>query len=137
MAKESHSNLKADPKSNLAILRPNNEEIEKEKFRQYWTNFSTKNKVYNPRFSYDNNQASMQILSDMKVVFSNRYKQHAKIVIDEVIKVHGSAQGYKETAWGNEIEPDQVVKITEQYLDRFKLDVHFYFGKSLVTTMSA
>lgn len=72
----------------------------------------------------------------MKVVFSNRFKQHAKIVIDEVIKQHGSASGYKEQAWGQEIEHEQVIKIVEHYLDMNKLSVHFFFGKSLVTTMS-
>jgi hypothetical protein len=30
--------LKQDPKSNLAMLKPKNEESEKEKFRQYWNN---------------------------------------------------------------------------------------------------
>ena len=106
MIKEQHSQLKQDPKSNLAWLRPNNEEIEKEKFRNYWENFSTKNKVYNPRFQYENNLGAQKVLSEMKVVFSNRYKHHAKLVIDEVIRQHGSAQGYKEQAWGNECEPD-------------------------------
>jgi len=78
----------------------------------------------------------MKVVSEMKVVFSNRYKLHAKIVIDEVIKHHGSASGYKEQAWGEPCEADQVIKIVEQYLNKFKLDVNFFFGKSLVTTMS-
>ena len=42
----------------------------------------------------------------MKIVFSNRYKAHAKIIIDEVIRTFGSAQGYKEQAWGLEIDRD-------------------------------
>lgn len=37
---EKHSQLKADPKSNLGVLRPKNEEAEKEKFKYYWQNFS-------------------------------------------------------------------------------------------------
>ena len=52
MIRESHSIMKSDPKSNLAMLRPNNEDIEKEKFKNYWNNFATKGKVYNPRFNY-------------------------------------------------------------------------------------
>jgi len=35
-----------------------------------------------------------------------------------------------------EIDRDEIVKITEQYLQKYKLDVNYYFGKSLVTTMS-
>jgi hypothetical protein len=88
----------------LAWLRPTNELTEKEKFKTYWTSFSQRGKVYNPRFQYENAQGASQVVSGMKVVFSNRFKQHAKIVIDEVIKQHGSASGYKEQAWGQEIE---------------------------------
>ena len=54
MSSERHSNLKSDPKSNLGALRPTNEEAEKEKFKNYWVHFATKNKVYNPRFNYVN-----------------------------------------------------------------------------------
>jgi hypothetical protein len=46
---QKHSLLKSDPKSNLAMLKPKNEESEKEKFRTYWDN-QAKGKLYNPRF---------------------------------------------------------------------------------------
>jgi len=54
--------LKSDPKSNLGALRPTNEEAEKEKFKNYWTNFATKNKTYNPRFNYANPQAANKVV---------------------------------------------------------------------------
>ena len=117
-------------------MRPTNEETEKEKFKNYWTNFATKNKVYNPRFNYNNAQAAQKAVMDMKIVYSSRYKNHAKIVIDEVIRTMGSAQGYKEQAWGAEIEREDITKITDDYLKKYKLDVNYWFGKSLVTTMS-
>jgi len=47
---EKHSQLKQDPKSTLVLLRPKNEEAEKEKFKYYWQNFATRQKAYNPRF---------------------------------------------------------------------------------------
>lgn len=49
---EKHSQLKQDPKSNLFLLRPKNEDTEKEKFKYYWQNYPQKGKVYNPRFQY-------------------------------------------------------------------------------------
>lgn len=52
----------------------------------------------------------------MKVVFSNRYKTHAKMVIDEVIRTMGSPANYKEQAWGLEISREEIVKITDNYL---------------------
>lgn len=36
---ERHSQLKSDPKSNLAVLRPKNEDTEKDKFRTYWNSY--------------------------------------------------------------------------------------------------
>jgi hypothetical protein len=45
----------------------------------------------------------MNVVDEMKIVFSNRYKVHAKLVIDEVIKIFGSANRYKEVVWGNEL----------------------------------
>ena len=103
---EKHSQLKADPKANLAILRPKNEQGEKDKFRYYWQNYQTKQKVYNPRFQYHDSQGAQKVLDNMRVVYSTRYKHLAKQVIDEVIKVHGSCQKYKEEAWGKEINKE-------------------------------
>jgi hypothetical protein len=73
----------------------------------------------------------------MKVVFSKRYKSHSKLVIDEVIRNMGSAQGYKEQAWGFELERKDIIKITDEYLTKNRLSVNYFFGKSLVTTMSS
>lgn len=52
------------------------------------------------------------------------------------MKVFGSCQKYKEEAWGNEINKDQIMAICEKYMKTYDLDVHVYFGNSLVTTMS-
>ena len=88
----------------MAVLRPKNEEAEKDKFRTYWNSFDQKGKVYNPRFVYNNTQQANKVVQEMKVVYSSRYRNHAKCVIDEVIRRFGSANGYKEQAWGHEIE---------------------------------
>ena len=47
----------------------------------------------------------------MQIVFSNKYKIHAKCVIDEVIKLFGSATKYKEITWGREISAKEVLEI--------------------------
>ena len=72
----------------------------------------------------------------MAVVFSNRYKIHAKMVIDEVIKMFGSATKYKEITWGREISAKEVLDICNNYIEKNKIKVKVFFGKSLVTTMS-
>lgn len=72
----------------------------------------------------------------MKVCFSNRYKQHARIIIDEVIRLFGSATRYKEVTWGRELSAKEVLSICDDYVRKNQIDVNVYFGKSLVTTMS-
>lgn len=103
---EKHSQLKQDPKSNLFLLRPKNEEAEKDKFRYYWQNFAQKGKPYNPRFQYADQQGAQRVLDNMRVVYSTKYKQQAKQVIDETLKIYGSCQKYKEEAWGKEINKE-------------------------------
>lgn len=48
--------MRVDPKSNLAMTKPKNEQTEKEKFRKCWENFDKggDGKIYNPRFQYGN-----------------------------------------------------------------------------------
>jgi hypothetical protein len=73
----------------------------------------------------------------MKVVYSSRFKNNAKCVIDAVIKQYGSATGYKEAVWGKPLSEPQVLSIVERYLKENNVnDVKYFFGKSLVTTMS-
>jgi len=67
---ERHSLLKQDPSSNLALLRPKNEDSEKQKFELNWQ----KGRVYNPRFQYNDSQAAQRVVEQMKVVFSLKYK---------------------------------------------------------------
>mmetsp|Transcript_36223 Transcript_36223/g.55624 ORF Transcript_36223/g.55624 Transcript_36223/m.55624 type:complete len:102 (+) Transcript_36223:613-918(+) len=74
LPEEKHSQLKADPKSNLQLLRPKNEDIEKEKFKYYWENFGTKGKTYNPRFQYVDFQGAQRVIDQMRIVYSNRFK---------------------------------------------------------------
>lgn len=138
---ERHSTLKSDPKSMLGYLRPKNEEAEKEKFKHYWEAYQaaenkSKAKVFNPRFQYNDSQRAQQVVQDMKIVFSTKYRSYAKTIIDEVIKIFGSPTGYKEQVWGKEINREEVMKICERYMQGTKLYVDVYFGKSLVTTMS-
>lgn len=72
----------------------------------------------------------------MRVVYSTKYKQQAKQVIDETLRIYGSCQKYKEEAWGREINKTEIMEISEKYLEANNLDVNVYFGNSLVTTMS-
>mmetsp|Transcript_3488 Transcript_3488/g.5934 ORF Transcript_3488/g.5934 Transcript_3488/m.5934 type:complete len:344 (-) Transcript_3488:703-1734(-) len=72
----------------------------------------------------------------MRVVYSTKYKNQAKLVIDDVLKTYGSCQKYKEEAWGKEINKEEILSICDKYLEVNKLDVNVYFGNSLVTTMS-
>ena len=76
------------------------------------------------------------MVEEMKICFSNRYRLHAKLVIDEVIKIFGSATKYKEVAWGRELNAKEVLQICDDYIKKHKIDVNVFFGKSLVTTMS-
>ena len=80
---EKHSQMKNIPKANLALLRPKNEESEKEKFRGYYAQFlkmsdKSKAKIYNPRFAYSDNIKAQQVVSDMRAVFSTKYRTHSK-----------------------------------------------------------
>jgi len=52
----------------------------------------------------------------MKVVFSTKYKRYAKAVIDEVIETFGSPQNYKEHSWGEEINKEEILEITDKYM---------------------
>ena len=58
------------------------------------------------------------------------------MIIDEVIKQFGSATKYKEVVWGRELNAKEVLKICDDYINKYKIDVNVFFGKSLVTTMS-
>lgn len=128
----------------IQFLRPKNEEQEKEKFRHYWDLYlqagtvedKRRAKQYNPRFQYSDPARSQNVVQDMRVVFSTKYRSYAKAVVDDVIKTFGSAQGYKEKVWGKEINKEEVMAIAQQYMKGTKLYVDVYFGKSLVTTMS-
>jgi len=54
----------------------------------------------------------------MRVVYSVKYKPQAKSVIDEVIRIFGSAENYKKEVWGREITKEEVVKICDRYLEK-------------------
>jgi hypothetical protein len=56
--------------------------------------------------------------------------------MDEVLRIYGTCQKYKEEAWGREINKEEILDIANKYLEDYNLDVHVYFGNSLVTTMS-
>ena len=72
----------------------------------------------------------------MKVVFSTKYRNYAKAVVEEVIKVFGSPQVYKEQIWGKELEKEEIMDIVNKYMKINRLSVDVYFGQSLVTTMT-
>lgn len=72
----------------------------------------------------------------MRVVFSTKYKNYAKAVIDETIREFGSCTAYKEQVWGKEINKEEIIEIADKYMQTNSLSVDVYFGKSLVTTMS-
>ena len=72
----------------------------------------------------------------MRIVFSTKYRSYAKAVVDETMRLFGSAGGYKEQVWGKEINRDEVMAIAQRYMQGTKVYVDVYFGKSLVTTMS-
>ena len=93
----------------MALLRPKNEEAEKEKFKYYWDNFSQKGKVYNPRFQYNDLQGAQKAVDQMRVVFSNRFKNQAKYVIDETIRLFTSIKKYKEVCWGTDLSKEGVL----------------------------
>lgn len=72
---------------------------EKDKFQMYWEQqkgSKAAGKQYNPRFQYEDAQGAQRVVDNMRVVFSNRFKAQAKVVIDQVIKLFGNAQNYKE-----------------------------------------
>lgn len=89
----------------IQYLRPKNEEAEKEKFRYYWDLYQQaedkkKAKVFNPRFQYNDSQRAQQVVQDMRIVFSTKYRSYAKAVVDETMRIYGSAGGYEEQVWG-------------------------------------
>lgn len=73
---------------------------------------------------------------DMKVVFSTKYRNYAKAVVEEVIKVFGSPQAYKEQTWGKELDKEEIMEIVNKYMKINRLSVDVFFGQSLVTTMT-
>lgn len=110
-------------------MRPKNEEAEKEKFKYYWDNQgNSKGKVYNPRFQYMDSQRAFTTLTDMKVVFSTKYRSYAKAVVEEVIKIFGSPQAYKEETWGKEINKEEIMEIVNKYMKVNRLSVDVFFG---------
>ena len=72
----------------------------------------------------------------MKVVFSTKYRNYAKAVVEEVIKLFGSPQVYKEQIWGKEINKEEIMEIVNKYMKINRLSVDVFFGTSLVTTMT-
>jgi hypothetical protein len=56
--------------------------------------------------------------------------------MDEVLRIYGSCNKYKDEVWGKDLAKEEVMDICEKYLEENKIDVHVYFGNSLVTTMS-
>lgn len=71
----------------------------------------------------------MQTVQDMKIVFSTKYRNYAKAVVEEVIKVFGSAQAYKEQTWGKELTTkDEIMEIVNKYMKINRLAVDVYFG---------
>lgn len=72
----------------------------------------------------------------MKVVFSTKYRNYAKAVVEEVIKVFGSPQAYKEQTWGKELDKEEIMEIVNKYMKINRLSVDVYFGQTLVTTMT-
>ena len=53
----------------------------------------------------------------MQIVYSNKYRQQAKAVMDEVIRIFGSAENYKKEVWGREMSKDEVFKMCHEYLE--------------------
>ena len=74
--------------------------------------------MYNPRFQYKDSQTAQRVVDNMRVVYSVKYKLQAKSVIDEVIRIFGSAENYKKEVWGREITKEEVVKICDRYLEK-------------------
>lgn len=65
----------------------------------------------------------------MRVVFSTKYRNYAKAVVEEVIKVFGSPQAYKEQTWGRELESkEEIMEIVNKYMKVNRLAVEVYFG---------
>lgn len=71
----------------------------------------------------------MQTVQDMKVVFSTKYRNYAKAVVEEVIKVFGTPHAYKELTWGKELTTkDEIMEIVNKYMKVNRLAVDVYFG---------
>lgn len=49
----------------------------------------------------------------MKVVYSTKYRTKAKQVMDEIIKIYGNAENYKDQVWGKRIYKDEILDICE------------------------
>lgn len=65
----------------------------------------------------------------MRVVFSTKYRNYAKAVVEEVIKVFGSPQAYKEQTWGRELDSkEEIMEIVNKYMKVNRLAVEVYFG---------
>ena len=65
----------------------------------------------------------------MKVVFSTKYRNYAKAVVEEVIKVFGNPEEYKKQVWGGELTTkDEIMEIVNKYMKVNRLAVDVYFG---------
>ena len=52
------------------------------------------------------------INNEIEIVYSNRFRPHVKAILDEVLRIYGTARAYKEKVWGRELEREEVLKIT-------------------------
>lgn len=73
-----------------------------------------------------------------KCVFSIKYKQHAKVVLNNVIKIYGNVENYKNEIWGNELNAEEVLSICKGYIKKYKIKTKVFFGDpyQVVTLMT-
>ena len=116
----------------LSKLRPVNENPEKRTFFQAYKC----GKVYNPNFEYADNKYCSLVRSAFEDVFyTDCYADLAQAILEETMRLYGTAASYKSMVWGDLVAPDDALARAEAYARMYNIQTNIDFGKSLVTTM--
>ena len=116
----------------LTKLRPLNEKAEKKTFVEAYT----RGKVYNPTFEYaDNKYCTLVRNSFDDVFYTDHYADRAEAILEETMRLYGTAASYKAIVWGEVVSPEEAMTRAEAYAQLNNIQTNIEFGKSLVTTM--
>lgn len=116
----------------LTKLRPLNEKAEKKTFFHAYKC----SKPYNPQFQYaDNTYCTTVLRAFDDVFFTELHADRAEAILEETMKLYGTAASYKAMVWGAVLSPEEAMSRAKAYARINNIHTNIEFGTSLVTTM--